>query len=147
MDKAKGDEKMKILSKQLAQELSERDPAFKKTWEEGALEREISAQLINIRLNLEMTQQQFADHVGMKQSFISRLENGEQNITIATLQEIAKQSSARIHVDIAPAGTHNNLAYNVLLPLLFQINTMKVHLKLRKSVQLMLLSNYVAGTN
>lgn len=102
MDKAKGDEKMNSLSKQLVQELSERDSEFKEIWEEGVLEREISAQLINIRLNLEMTQQQFADYIGMKQSFISRLENGEQNITIATLQEIAKQSGARVHVDIAP---------------------------------------------
>lgn len=93
---------MNNLSEQLVQELSEQDPAFKKTWEEGALEREISAQLINIRLNLEMTQQQFANHIGMKQSFVSRLENGEQNITIATLQEIAKQSGARVHIDIAP---------------------------------------------
>lgn len=101
MDKTKGVEKMRNLSEKLAQELSEQNPEFKKIWEEGALEREISAQLINIRLSLGMTQQKFADYIGMKQSFISRLENGEQNITVATLQDIANRAGAHVQVDIS----------------------------------------------
>src|SRR5699024_8107405 len=90
---------MRNLSEKLAQELSEQNPEFKKIWEEGALEREISAQLINIRLSLGMTQQKFADYIGMKQSFISRLENGEQNITVATLQDIANGDDDNVQAD------------------------------------------------
>lgn len=93
---------MRSLSKQLAQEFSDRDPEFKKIWEENALEREIAKQLIEIRLNMKMTQAQFADHIEMKQSFISRLESGEQNMTIATLQDIAMRSGAQVHIDISP---------------------------------------------
>lgn len=89
-------------------ERSERNPEFKQIWEEGALEREIAAQIIGIRLDLQMTQKQFADHIGVKQSFISRLENGEQNITIHTLQDVVRRAGASVNVDISlqePATT------------------------------------------
>lgn len=80
---------------------SEKDPEFQRTWEEGALEREIAKQLIGIRLELKMTQEQFAELVGVKQSFLSRLENGEQNITIETLQKLAQRAGANVNVRIS----------------------------------------------
>lgn len=80
---------------------SEKDPEFKKVWEEGKLEREIAAQLIGLRLNLGMNQTQFAELIGVKQSFLSRLENGEQNITIQTLQEIVQRAGANVKVNIS----------------------------------------------
>lgn len=92
---------MRSLSQDLVNKFSERDPEFKKVWEENALEREIASQLIDIRLDLDMTQRQFADYIGMKQSLISRLENGEQNITIATLQDILKRAGAYININIS----------------------------------------------
>lgn len=99
---------MKSLSKDLAKEFSERDPEFKKLWEDGELERAIAKQIIGVRLDLGMTQQQFADHIDVKQSFISRLENGEQNITIHTLQDIAERAGASVNINISlqePAAT------------------------------------------
>ena len=80
---------------------SHREPEFQRTWEDGTLEREIAKQLIGIRLELGMTQEQFAERVGVKQSFLSRLENGEQNLTIETLQQLAQRSGAIVHVQIA----------------------------------------------
>jgi len=80
---------------------SEKDLEFKKIWEEGKLEREIAAQMIGLRLNLGMNQTQFAELIGVKQSFLSRLENGEQNITIQTLQEIAQRAGANVKIDIS----------------------------------------------
>lgn len=77
------------------------DPEFKRTWEEGALEREIAKQLIGIRLELGMIQEQFAELVGVKQSFLSRLENGEQNITIETLQKLAERAGANVNISIS----------------------------------------------
>ncbi len=77
------------------------DPAFQHVWEDGTLEREIAKQLIGIRLELGMTQAQFAERVGVKQSFLSRLENGEQNLTIETLQQLAQRAGATVHVRLA----------------------------------------------
>lgn len=77
------------------------DPVFQHTWEDGTLEREIAKQLIGIRLELGMTQAQFAERVGVKQSFLSRLENGEQNLTIETLQQLAQRAGATVHVRLA----------------------------------------------
>lgn len=80
---------------------SEQDPEFEREWEAGALERKIAKQLIGIRLALGMTQNEFAQLVGVKQSFLSRLENGEQNITIDTLQKLAERAGAVVNVDIS----------------------------------------------
>lgn len=96
------------FAEEYAKKRSEWDPEFKRLWKEGALEREIAAQIIGIRLDLQMTQKQFADYIGVKQSFISRLENGEQNITIHTLQDIASRAGASVNIDISlqePATT------------------------------------------
>lgn len=65
------------------------------------MKRKVAMQLISIPLNLGMTQEQFADYLGMKQSLISQLENGEQNITISTLQKIARRVGASVNVDIS----------------------------------------------
>lgn len=80
---------------------SETDSDFNELWETGALEREIAKQLIGIRLDLGMTQEQFAKLVGVKQSFLSRLENGEQNITIETLQKLAQRAGANVNISIS----------------------------------------------
>ena len=77
------------------------DPAFQQVWEDGTLEREIAKQLIGIRLELGMTQAQFAERVGVKQSFLSRLENGEQNLTMETLQRLAQRAGVTVHVRLA----------------------------------------------
>ncbi|AKG75259.1 hypothetical protein AAT16_04005 [Salinicoccus halodurans] len=54
----------------------------------NAQNHELRAQLIQLRLSLGLTQKEFADLTGVQQSLISRLENGNQNITIGRLQNI-----------------------------------------------------------
>ncbi|NMP22641.1 helix-turn-helix domain-containing protein [Sulfobacillus harzensis] len=76
------------------------DPAFQHAWEDGTLKWEIAKQFIGIRLELEMTQEQFAEHIGVKQSFLSQLENGEHNLTIETLQQLAQRAGATVHVHL-----------------------------------------------
>ena len=80
---------------------SEKDPEFQQLWVEGALQRDIAKQLIGVRLDLGLTQEQFAELVGVKQSFLSRMENGEQNITIETLQKLAHKAGANVDVNIS----------------------------------------------
>ncbi|WLR51889.1 helix-turn-helix transcriptional regulator [Bacillus tianshenii] len=89
------------FAKRYAQQRSERDPEFQQEWKSSTLERQLAAQLIELRLNLGLTQSQFGELVGMKQSVISRLENGEQNITLNTLQEIIQKAGARVSIDIS----------------------------------------------
>lgn len=77
------------------------DPEFEKEWKKGSLQRELSTQLIGLRLSLNMNQSQFAELIGVKQSFLSRLENGEQNITVQTLQDIVERAGASVNVNIS----------------------------------------------
>lgn len=67
------------------------DKGFEEEWKKGQLQRELSTQLIELRLNLGMNQTEFAKLIGVKQPFLSRLENGEQNITIQSLEGITRR--------------------------------------------------------
>ncbi|WP_017548139.1 helix-turn-helix transcriptional regulator [Salinicoccus carnicancri] len=55
--------------------------------------QELRAQLIALRLSLDLTQKEFADLTGVQQSLVSRLENGSHNIIIERLQEILVRSN------------------------------------------------------
>lgn len=90
---------------------SERDPEFKKIWEDEKRkdEHELACQIINLRLELGLTQKEFGELVGLKQSYISRLENGEQNITIETLKELVRKAGADIDIQISLKKSENKL--------------------------------------
>lgn len=89
----------------------ERDPEFKKIWEDEKRkdEHELACQIINLRLELGLTQKEFGELVGLKQSYISRLENGEQNITIETLKELVRKAGADIDIQISLKKSENKL--------------------------------------
>jgi DNA-binding XRE family transcriptional regulator len=84
-----------------AKERSEHDPEFKKLWEDEGRQQmfDFIAQIIDLRLTMGMNQSEFARLVGVKQPFISRLENGEQNITVKTLQHILRKTGARLKIE------------------------------------------------
>lgn len=90
------------LADRLAKNLSERDPEFKEVWEDPEREKqfELSCKLIELRQRLKMTQQEFAHRVGIKQPYLSRLENGEINISIGKLEEIVRSLGGHVRVDI-----------------------------------------------
>lgn len=78
---------MSDLSTLLEEEL--KDPEFRKAWEETALEDQIKRMMIDARLERNMTQKQLAELSGIRQSNISRIENGACIPTLSTLSEIA----------------------------------------------------------
>lgn len=90
------------LADRLAKQLSEDNPEFQKVWEDPEREKqfELSCKLIELRKRINMTQQEFADRISMKQPYLSRLENGEINMSIGKLEDIVKKLGGRIHVDI-----------------------------------------------
>lgn len=66
------------------------DPAFKKAWADGTLRRQITEQLIEIRIQHKLTQKQLAQKAGMKQPFLARIESGSSTPSLTTLRKIAQ---------------------------------------------------------
>ncbi len=90
------------LADRLAKSLGDSNPVFKEVWEDPERKQqfELSCKLIDIRKKLNMTQQEFARHTGLKQSYLSRLENGEIDMTLGKLESIAQKLGGHIRVDI-----------------------------------------------
>ena len=65
---------------------SQRDEAFAQAWEDSKPEYEIMKLVVEGRQSCGLSQQEVADRCGMKQSNISRLENGNGNPTISTFK-------------------------------------------------------------
>lgn len=82
----------KFLKKQM------QDEEFHKEYNELTPKYEIIKEIIRERTKQNLTQKQFADKVGIKQSNISRLENGNYNPSIDFLQKIAKALGKKLHV-------------------------------------------------
>lgn len=81
------------------------DPRFRADWEQTALARAVAIRLIRYRTGLSLTQKQLAQRLGMNQSAISRLEDGEHNPTLATLSRISTALGIEFVVDIRPTGS------------------------------------------
>ena len=66
------------------------NPEFREEYEKTRPEFEIMRALIDARLNSNMTQKELSVKSGVRQSNISRIENGTCSPTIATLQALAE---------------------------------------------------------
>ena len=66
------------------------DPEFRAEHEATRAEFEVTRALIAARLEAGMTQKELAVKSGIRQSNISRIENGTCSPTISTLQALAK---------------------------------------------------------
>lgn len=75
------------------------NPEFRAEHEATRAEFEITRKLIEARLSLNMTQKELAERSGIRQSNISRIENGMCSPTIATLQSLAKGLGKKLFVD------------------------------------------------
>ena len=66
------------------------DPEFRAEYDKTRAEFEIMHALIDARISSNMTQKELAIKSGVRQSNISRIENGTCSPTVATLQALAK---------------------------------------------------------
>lgn len=66
-----------------------KDPEFKAEWDAQEAERELVRSIVEARLAQGLSQQELADRCGMKPSNLCRLENGNGNPSVATLNKIA----------------------------------------------------------
>jgi len=79
---------MNDLQKYKEQQL--KDSEFRTEYENTRTEFEITHALIDARIKAKMTQKELSAKSGVRQSNISRIENGTCSPTIATLQALAK---------------------------------------------------------
>ena len=81
----------------LAQQME--DPAFAAEYEAQRLEYEAIRAVISARLACNMTQKELAEKTGIRQSNISRIENGSASPTIDTLARIAAGLGKQLKID------------------------------------------------
>ncbi len=86
------------LNEWLDEEL--RDPEFKQHYNEAAAKWAVAMQIVEARQKINMTQGELARKIGDRQQNVSRIESGEQNVTVLTLNKIAKAVGGMLIVKI-----------------------------------------------
>ena len=79
-----------------------KDPAFRERWEQTALARAVAIRVITYRADHELSQTALARELGMKQPAIARLEAGETNPSMETLERLSAALGVEFLVSIAP---------------------------------------------
>ena len=60
----------------------------------------ISAQIERCRLDMEMTQEEFAKYMGVSQGMVSRWENRDYNFTVKSLNDICQKLNLSLTIDM-----------------------------------------------
>lgn len=74
------------------------DPETRREYEELEAIYQVKRQIIQSRIEMNMSQKELAEKVGTGQSAISRLENGSYNPSLAFLGKVAKALGKQIHI-------------------------------------------------
>ena len=76
-----------------------KDPEFRKYYEEYGKQLEIAYQILQLRKKKGLSQSELARKIGTKQTNIARLESGQQNFTVETLQKIARAFNRNLKIE------------------------------------------------
>lgn len=93
---------MDDFEKLLAEQLE--DPEFKAEWDALQPELAIAQAMIDAREEAEMTQQKLSEMTGIAQADISKLESGNGNPTLRTLQRLAAGMGRRLRIEFVPVA-------------------------------------------
>jgi len=85
----------------LAEELQ--DPEFRQEWKKTTVARWLAAELAHYRAENELTQRQLAQHLGLHQSDVARMETGQVAPTLERLINVAQGLGIEMMIDIHPA--------------------------------------------
>ncbi len=80
-----------------------KDPSFRKEWEALQPEMAIVQAMIDAREKTGMTQKELSEKTGITQADISRLENGNANPSLKTLQRLAEGMGMTLKLEFVPA--------------------------------------------
>ncbi len=92
----KGEVIMDDLEKYMEKQMKNHE--FRKEYEETRAEFEVSRILIKARVEEGLTQKELAERCGIRQSNISRIENGSCSPTVATLQALASGLGKKLDI-------------------------------------------------
>jgi len=91
--------KARDFQKYLAQQLKKSE--FKKHYDEYGKQLEIAYQILKLRKQKNISQAQLAKKLKTKQSNIARIEAGKQNLSIQTLNSIARALNSDLTVNFS----------------------------------------------
>lgn len=80
-----------------------KDDEFRAEWEALEPEYQIIKSMLDGRAMKGMTQKDLAEATGITQADISKLENGNANPSLRTLERIAKGLGMRLKIEFVPA--------------------------------------------
>lgn len=78
-------------------------PGVRAAYEELAPEYELARTIIRARARSGLTQAQLAERMGTSQSYIARLESGQQRPNFRTLERVGRATGTRLKVDLVAA--------------------------------------------
>ena len=78
------------------------NPAFQAEWEAQEAEFQLIRALIDARNESELTQKQLSERSGITQADISRIENGNANPSLRTLQRLADGMNMSLKIEFIP---------------------------------------------
>ena len=79
-----------------------KDPAFKEEWDALEPEFSIMQAMIDARKASGLTQKQLSERTGIAQADISKLESGNANPSLKTLQRLAAGMGMKVKVEFLP---------------------------------------------
>lgn len=83
-------------------EMQLKDPSFKAAWDALEPEFQIRRMLIEARQEKQLTQKELSELTGIAQADISRLENGNANPSLQTLQRLAEGLGMVLKLEFIP---------------------------------------------
>ena len=86
-----------------------RDPEFKKEYEALQPEHAVIQAIIDARKTSGLTQKELSERTGITQGDISKIEHGNGNPSIRTLQRLAAGMGMSLRVEFVPADKADNL--------------------------------------
>jgi len=94
---------VEVVSRPSSSPLAEvyRTQAFKNEWA-NQVRFNVAMNLLHLRRYSKMSQSQVGKAVGTSQSAIARIESGQENITLDTLERLVTAMNGRFHVSIPP---------------------------------------------
>ena len=79
-----------------------KDPEIRKEYDALQPERAVIQAIIDARLNSGLTQKELAERTGIAQGDISKLENGNANPSLRTLERLAAGMNMRLKLEFVP---------------------------------------------
>jgi ribosome-binding protein aMBF1 (putative translation factor) len=79
-----------------------KNPEFRRFYEEADIELRVALEITRAREARKMSQRELADALKTKQQTVSRIERGAQNVTIETLDKIARALGRGLQVRFVP---------------------------------------------